>query len=609
MKKLLKEVLFLAAGMMLCFTSCSNGSDDPAVPNPNVNSNGSGVITASAGLKFDFSGAKALAAVDAGALTQGAGEESSADSPLIKFLEDGSAVAAVTQTGSGNLSKIKKIYKSPVASSKDVFVVFESQSWFNDNGKSYSLGTLVCVHEDGTVADILKKKETSNNGNNYYWLSNYNNEELVKFDASGNAYFIVSDNSGVLIICKFNPIDNSMAQLTAGVSGTTYRKFLITSDGQLILVSGSRWNNTSSTNFLRAIPISDPDNFTNLYYSSNEGGEINWVYDDQKGICYFSNYEQDGLSRSLRDGNRFSAAENIGSNLWWEIPIEQNSNNNSGYVWKSKFLKSDGTVNAKAVLQYMFKRCWTSGEKEFRLSYFENRYENNTDYSSLYSPLTDEAAVNWISENQSRMELFYRYFSWEVGCRNNIGYANGLEKFIFKKASVNETAYRTISDAEQIINHYWSNTDFYFSNSEGLWKNYSYNNNGNNAFYIVHVADSNGQPIWEASKKDLPSGKMASSQVYNNIIYMSYSLLTANGSETGFQQIYSVNLDTGAYKNLFQNVPNNSMLEVISYSVGSDLLYYSAVRGTAVENGVVNVTSGEYNPLTIKKKLTAIYTF
>ncbi len=603
MKKLLKEVLFLAAGMMLCFTSCSNSSDDPAVPNPNVNSNGSGVINASAGLKFDFSGAKALAAVDAGALTQGAGEESSADSPLIKFLEDGSAVAAVTKTGSGNLSKIKKIYKSPVASSKDVFVVFENQSWLN----GFTLGTFVCVHEDGSIADILKKTENTNNGNNYYSLYNNGNNVDIKFDGAGNAYFMISDYSSgasTTLICKFNPSDNSMTKLTAGVSGIEYKKFMITSDGQLILVSGYRWSTgSSSTYFLRAIPVSDPNHFTNIYYSSNGGG-VDWEYDDANGICYFSAGE---LSMCVRKDNTFSEAKKIGSSVYWDSPIGsktkyENGNYTSYYVWYDSFLKSDGSVNASLVLQNMFNRCWTSGEKEFRLDYFQN----HQNYSALYSELKDEDAINFISSNSERMQLFCNYINdYSEG---NIYSANALKNIIFKKGT-SISAYREYTEDDKYINYSWYSNDSYFTNNEGLWKTYTYSNNGNNVFYIFHVTDASGTPIWEARKIPLPNGKMVSSQQYKGNIYMSYALLTSSGAETGFHQIYSVNLDTGDFKNLFQNVPNNSMLEVISYSVGSDLLYYSAVRGTAVENGVVNVTSGEYNPLTIKKKLTAIYTF
>ncbi len=599
MKKLLKEVLFLAAGMMLCFTSCSNGSDDPALPNPNVNGNGSGLINASAGLKFDFSGAKALAAVDAGALTQGADGESTADSPLIKFLEDGSAVAAVTKTGSGNLSKIKKIYKSPVASSKDVFVVFEGQSWFNDNGKSYPLGTLVCVHEDGSIADILKKTDSSDNRvTGYYSLDS---SKDIKFDGAGNAYFMTkeySSGSDTSLICKFNPSDNSLTQLTAGVEGISYGKFMITSDGQLILVSGYR---SPSTYFLRAIPVSDPNHFTNIYYSSSSSS-VQWEYDDVNGICYFS---ADVLSRSVRNGNTFFEAEKLDADVKWyysQLIEEKNNNQNTTYVWKDMFLKSDGSVNSKLVLQYMFNRCWTSGQKEFRLDYFKN----HQDYSLLYSDLKDEDAIIYISSDVEKMKLFKQYI--ESSWTDNMGYSNSLENIIFKKGT-SVSAFRENTENDKYVNHSWGYDKDYFTNSEGLWKSFTYSNNGNNAFYLVHITDASGTPIWEAKKINLPNGKMVSSQQYNGNIYMSYALLTSSGAETGFHQIYSVNLDTGDYKNLFQNVPNNSMLEVISYSVGSDLLYYSAVRGTAVENGVVNVTSGEYNPLTIKKKLTAIYTF
>ena len=608
MKKLLKEVLFLAAGIMLCFTSCSNGSDDPALPNPNINSNGSGLINASAGVKFDFSGAKALAAVDSGALTQGTDGESTADSPLIKFLEDGSAVAAVTKTGSGNLSKIKKIYKSPVASSKDVFVVFENQSWLN----GFTLGTFVCVHEDGSIADILKKTENTNNGNNYYSLYNNGNNVDIKFDGAGNAYFMISDYSSgasTTLICKFNPSDNSMTQLTAGVSGIEYKKFMITSDGQLILVSGDRWNSGStSTNacFIRAIPVSDPNHPTNVYYSSN-GYSVYWEYDDVNGICYFSNGASDGLHRSVRNGNTFTEAQDLSSSLYWYSPIRSESKIENGiytsyYVWNESFLKADGSVNAALVLQHMFNRCWTRGEKEFRLDYFQN----HQNYSALYSELKDEDAINFISSNSERMQLFCNYINDYY--EENINRANALKNIIFKKGT-SISAYREYTEDDKYINYSWDSYDFYFTNNEGLWKTYTYSNNGNNVFYIFHVTDASGTPIWEVRKIPLPNGKMVSSQQYKGNIYMSYALLTSGGHETGYHQIYGVNLDTGAYKNLFQNVPNNSMLEVISYSVGSDLLYYSAVRGTAVENGVVNVTSGEYNPLTIKKKLTAIYTF
>ena len=55
------------------------------------------------------------------------------------------------------------------------------------------------------------------------------------------------------------------------------------------------------------------------------------------------------------------------------------------------------------------------------------------------------------------------------------------------------------------------------------------------------------------------------------------------------------------------NHPN--MLEVISYSVGGDNLYFSAVRGTTVENQIVDINTNECNPLGTNRKMVAVYSF
>ena len=74
------------------------------------------------GLKFDFSNAKAIAAVDKDSLSRAAYsrnaralEDSSIDdSPLLKILEDGSFESAITLAENANLATIRAIYKSPL---------------------------------------------------------------------------------------------------------------------------------------------------------------------------------------------------------------------------------------------------------------------------------------------------------------------------------------------------------------------------------------------------------------------------------------------------------------------------------------------------------------
>ena len=60
--------------------------------------------------------------------------------------------------------------------------------------------------------------------------------------------------------------------------------------------------------------------------------------------------------------------------------------------------------------------------------------------------------------------------------------------------------------------------------------------------------------------------------------------------------------------NCFENVPNRNGLEVVTFSAAGDMLYYSAVRGTSVENGIVRISTNEYNPLSVTRKMVAVYT-
>ena len=160
----------------------------------------------------------------------------------------------------------------------------------------------------------------------------------------------------------------------------------------------------------------------------------------------------------------------------------------------------------------------------------------------------------------------------------------------------------------------YSSLNDYTINTDGsLWARYTNTSSScgsdDKYFYFVQITDSDGCLINDFNEVNLPSGKVSQTIEDNGALYMKYSLLNSSGDETGYHQIYKVNFADGAYVNMFDNVPNREKLEVVSYSVGADRLYYSAVRGTAVENGIVSTVTNEYNPLGVTKKLSAIYTF
>ena len=119
--------------LVLGLSSCSNGSDSGSEENSDISSGGtttgggtSGSTTSQivkSGLKFDFSNAKAIAAVDktssgraAYSINSRAAVESSSidDSPLLKILEDGKIESALTLADNADLANIREIYKSPL---------------------------------------------------------------------------------------------------------------------------------------------------------------------------------------------------------------------------------------------------------------------------------------------------------------------------------------------------------------------------------------------------------------------------------------------------------------------------------------------------------------
>ena len=759
------------------------------------------------GLKFDFSNAKAIAAVDKDSLSRAAYsrnaralEDSSIDdSPLLKILEDGSFESAITLAENANLATIKAIYKSPLEDSNDIFVVFEGQSWFydtkvtvdedgneiNSQTEYKTLGQLICIHEDNTIADILKISDSSDPYNNSY--QNLDTDKGIMFDNSGNLYYMARtwNSSGeISVVYRFEPETNEITQLTSAVSGTDYSSFKISADGQIIFVQGTRWSSTTNTTFLRAIPVQNPNNFSNIYYSSSSSSLYSWVYDENNGIMYY--VTEKGLYKSKRSGDSFTDAELMGEytacylnydsyfygggkyvanwtrgelsytdyngNGWKSVKIkivDENDNLipenaveyivgentydsvfidgygrvslsyiedvdirfdvfkdiegyeeiyeatkglknaeaikaldtfklrnllydafqngyysysknyvstyngykhnfladilyvkgtdillcnsdelvkdstikgteyfnkdgdyycSNGYEvvarmlssnWehgftsvKDSYLKSDDSIDSAKILKDAFSNCYTHGEKEFRLDCFKN----DDKYGMLYSELTDEEALDWLASDDERLFWF-----------GNALYSSSsypFSDFFYIKGS-DKPAYKPIAQSV-----FYDNIKDYTINEDGsLWGRYENTTASEKYFYFVQITDYDGCLINEFTEVDLPEGKVSQTIEDNGSLYMKYALLNSNGEETGFHQIYKVDLSDSSYKNLFDNVPNRERLEVVSFSVGADRLYYSAVRGTAVENGVVKISTNEYNPLEITKKLSAIYTF
>ena len=305
--------------LLLCmFFACSNPVDGKSPANNNANNSttdsdnpSSPIVVNRFGVKFDFENAKALAKLEAKTDRAVSNVDDLGD--LVKILEDGTMENAITVGENCSLSDIVAIYKSPLETSKDIFIVFNGESslgyrdeevtdeWGNSytNTTTIRVGQLICLHSDGSIADILEKENPTDYWNTHMSLKT----ESVTFDANGNLYFISSDNGDM--IYQFNPQTNNQTKMVASVENTWYDKMQIDNEGQWIFVSGNR----GSAYFLRAIPINNPNAFVNIYYSSNYNiGTDKWAYDDKNGIIYFIVY--DGGTEGLFNASKAAGFKN-----------------------------------------------------------------------------------------------------------------------------------------------------------------------------------------------------------------------------------------------------------------------------------------------------------
>ncbi len=287
----------------------------------------------------------------------------------------------------------------------------------------------------------------------------------------------------------------------------------------------------------------------------------------------------------------------------------------------SSYYKSN--LNATAILDELFGYCNVDGVKEFRLTTFQN----DEKYGALYSTLKNEEAIKWIASDPERLNLFGQLFDMDYSYNTEIQaydticvYYPAFMYFISQTCFIAGTDEKAVTwnwkqnkEISEVINYDYSRSGPPYgklsATDTGVYYEY-YNTTGDDPFYfIVQVADADGKFVELVNKLPLPSGKVVKSEKNKDRILLQYSMTNENGAELGYHHIYSVEMSNGVVTNCFDNVPNRNNLEVITFNSAGNLLYYSAVRGTLVENGIVNLVTNEYTALDLQRKMVAVYTF
>lgn len=573
MKKLVSIILSLSISIVL-FMACSNDSAPPVVPIiPPVETSP---------VNFDFSNAKAVAHM--GDVTSRAAEDSD---EYVKILSDGTFEAAIKLTGTGTLSKIVGIYPSPTTSG-EFFVVFDSISYLRSGYTSQSIGQLICVHSDGTYDDVLKiENNTSSTSTNYLELTS----SSLTFDQNGNLYFFATkryDSNGNSItnagqqIYQYKPSEKQLNKLVAAVEGTSYDRMQISSDSSLIFAQGKRWNNSTCIYFIRAIPVADAGNFVNIYYGPAyfDPNSSPWVYDDRNAKFYYygTSGNVEGLYVYTRAGN-FSDGTMIAKNVAVVIPSLFNK------FFSDEISANDLLSKLSALFEYEIKinirRTSYTNTNGAYVSIF-----SELDYSTIYENIE---ALNWLKSETSRQTEFLNYYN-----------SRRDSYFEFIKYASGNNNWNSISDYQTVT---FKNLSV---NTNGL---YSWKTNGN-SIALVHIADADGNYLYDTVKRTLPvTGIIKETKQHGTKIFMKYSLTNSNNVELGYHHIYSVDFQNNTLSNYFDAFTNKNTMEVVSYSVGADNLYFSFVNGLNVESYVIDLNTNTSRKLETNRKMLDVFAF
>ena len=299
------------------------------------------------GVSFNISDLTSLAIADETTATRSAARSTVSEGMLVKLLEDGTVENFINVPEGASLSPVSFVTQSPAQNSKEIYIVFESSSgwyepvertdewgntWTEEWGNYVTLRRLLCVYENGSYVDVLATEDGS-------WkdlCNNGNQDSPIKFDGQGNMYYQVwesAGNSSTSMIYKFDPKKKESKQLTPQVPNVSYEQFYVSTDGNWIFAKANRWNSSgSSTNYLRAIPVSDANNPVNLFYDSTGSKWLyQWVYDEVSKNVYYT--IDGGLYRIPYKNGTYNQESK-------ELILGENNNNNnySGSFWWDTFL-------------------------------------------------------------------------------------------------------------------------------------------------------------------------------------------------------------------------------------------------------------------------------
>ena len=266
---------------------------------------------------------------------------------------------------------------------------------------------------------------------------------------------------------------------------------------------------------------------------------------------------------------------------------------------------------------------WVEGYEDYNITWVDGYYEGGYTVGS-YEVLDwhqDFKDGNGAPDYDKIMGILYSYFKSE-----NIEFRYNNKT---GKEAINSL---TQEDMRHIYDSYnWWNSEYKLENfcyrigtntkAEVYNMNsiYAYNLmvTSNNSLWGT-MNDNNGRPVFcqlidSGGKRDLYTpGALKNKFLMHTIPADSYVYYCADvsntGQETGVQNIYRFSYhDPDTSQNLFDYIPRNTNnMEVFSFAVGGDYLYFSGTQGTKLLTGKIHLSTCVYTELDFGYKVKAV---
>jgi uncharacterized protein YjdB len=584
---------------------------------------------ASKSFQFDMSGARAIYAVDtsdSGRRMRALGDSSDSD-PLVKVLADDTVASvadfSMIEEAMGSLPAVKFMIHSPVPGKKDIYISFNTTrdlyyreivdthtgdsypegeggwQWVSDGYyekyETKYIGSFIHIREDGSYTGIIKNESTDYPSEGV--VVNSGGDPVI-FDAAGNLYFMFGDYN-TTVINKYDPAGGTLTPVTAAVPGTRFDSMAISADGALLFVNGGRYG--SNTKFLRVISTLNPDLFENVFYDTSGSRYINsFVLRPDTKELYISGYNvtmlpgssgySSGLFRvKIPDTNpahwewsllKGTSTSFYGSSLitseyiqGWYDEDEKYHTGYSLYKFRPEFEKEDGTVDTGTVMEYLYSF--------FCSDHIEFRYGGKTNGEAL--ELLEGSQDGLLALAQKDAAGFIRDHIFRTGGGALDDTVTGISFISISKFAV---------DDEGGI---WGFTTIY---------------DGVSRKTLVKILDAQGKRDFYIPAPFAGGRTIVDIQPDGSYVYYCADI-KEDGTESGVQNIYRFSVtDPDHPENLLDRITRNkSLMEIYSWAVSGDYLYFSATQNRDLFNAKIYLPTMAYNELDFGKKVTSVLAY